>query len=103
MMTAVVRSGKFDSHSTPFSSSFERIETLSTEQQTVARRLQLARKLILARRSWFSGKSYGLRVFRTTFPRKIKTLLVRKMAAADFNRNFSPRQLPLFWGLIRQR
>ena len=53
-----------------------------------ARRSQFARKLILARRSWFSGNSNGLWVFQTTFPGKIKTLLVRKMAAAarrDFN------------------
>ena len=53
-----------------------------------ARRARFARKLILARRSWFSGKTNGLWVFRKTFPQKIKTLLVRKMAAAarrDFN------------------
>ena len=69
------------------------LETFSTKfsEKTArfgARRSQFARKLILARRSWFSGKSNGLWVFRTTFPRKIKTLLVRKMAAAarrDFN------------------
>ena len=49
---------------------------------------RFARKLILARRSCYSGKSNGLWVFRKTFPQKMKTLLVRKMAAAarrDFN------------------
>ena len=73
------------------------LETFSTEfsEKTAnhgsrfgARCLRFARKLILARHSWLSGKRNGLWVFGTTFPRKIKTLLVSKMAAAarqDFN------------------
>ena len=63
-------------------------KTANRKPPFAVRRSRFARKLILAKRSRFSGKRNGLWVFRTTFPRNIKTLLVRKMAAAarrDFN------------------
>ena len=66
-----------------FSTKFSEKTTNRKPRFAVRRcRSRFARKLILTRRSCFSGKRNGLRVFRTTFPRKIKTLLLRKMAAA---------------------
>ena len=67
------------------------IETFSTEfsEKTANHEPRFARKLISARRSWFSDKRNGLWVFRTTFPRNIKLCWWEKWLLLQARRDFN--------------